>query len=50
MKIDKIITKFEKKGYKITKIISNGNVVVTCPVGFVNTFTSYLAAYNAYFN
>lgn len=44
-----IITKFEKRNYRIVRCMS-GSVVVTDPRGFGKSFESYAAAHRFYFN
>lgn len=49
MRIDFIISRFRKNGYKITRDMNTSVIVVTTPRGFGRTFESYRAAYLHYF-
>ena len=49
MRIDFIISRFRKSGYKISRDINTSKIVVTTPRGFGHTFESYRAAYMHYF-
>lgn len=48
MKIDSIISRLQKNGYKVTRCMS-GNIIVKQPNGFSKEFDSYNAAYKHYF-
>jgi len=47
MTIQSIITKFEKKGYKISRSTASNKVIVN--KDFSKVFTSYAKAYNYFF-
>ena len=49
MRIDFIISRFKKSGYKISRDINTSKIVVTTPRGFGHMFESYRAAYLHYF-
>ena len=49
MRIDFIISRFRKNGYKITRDMNTSMIVVTTPCGFGHEFKSYRAAYMCYF-
>ena len=49
MKIEIIISRFEKKGYKVTRSFT-GCIWVKQPNGFSKVFYSYNEAYQHYFN
>ena len=49
MRIDFIVKRFRKNGYKITRDVNTSMIVVTTPCGFGHTFKSYRSAYMCYF-
>ena len=48
MDIDRILSRFKRNGYKVTRCAS-GKIMVKQPNGFSELFDSYNAAYNHYF-
>jgi len=50
MTTEAIRTKLENKGYRVSRDINSGKVVVTPKSGFAKSFDSLNAAYNYYFN
>lgn len=48
MKIDKIISRFGRNGYKLTICLS-GQIAVKQPNGYTQLFDSYNEAYKHYF-
>ena len=49
MTIERIISRFKKKGYLITRCFS-GKIMVANKYGFSKVFDSYSEAYKYYFN
>ena len=49
MNIDRILSRFKRNGYNITRCAS-GKIMVKQPNGFSELFDSYNAAYNHYFD
>lgn len=48
MTITYIVSRFKKNGYKVSRSLPSGNIIVTTPRGFNYPFTSYHSAYRAY--
>lgn len=49
MDIDRILCRFKRNGYNVTRC-SSGKIIVKKPNGFSELFNSYNAAYKHYFD
>jgi hypothetical protein len=50
MTTESMKNRIERNGYKVTRDMSQGTIVVTTPNGFRTSFKSITAAYKHYFN
>lgn len=50
MTIEKIIKRFQKNRYRISRDMNTARITVRDPRGFMKSFGSYAEAYRSYFN